>query len=89
MDNYEAMQRARALYDSLIANYRLWKKGGVGDRKSRVDMISAAVGLAKLGLPNPFNYKELQSGASSVPKQGLRVTAVIKKAEEESNDGIL
>ena len=64
-------------YDSMMYNYRKWKKGGVGAKACFGRYLNAAECLAQLQAANPFKPEETQDNANKVPaKAGDIVTAV-------------
>lgn len=81
MDPNERLQNAHMMYEQLINNYKIWQKGGVGDRISKTHMINAAIGLAKLGMPNPFPMPK-HSNAVKKPDGVHKVTAVKEEDAE-------
>ena len=77
----ENTMKASILYDNILSNYRIWQGHGVGDRKSKQDLINAAVQLAKLGLPNPWKTQMKQMNAAVNPAQGVHITGVVDNPE--------
>lgn len=78
----EKTMQASILYDNILSNFRIWQGHGVGDRKSKQDLINAAVALARLGLPNPFKAQATHINAAKRPGEGFHVTSV-----KEEDDG--
>ena len=95
-------QEGAAVYDAMVNNYNLFRRGGVGDKKSHVDMVNNAITLCKQ-YENPFRKIveleerlskagrtiEMFQNAAVVPDGKTRVTAVKPKREKreaEEND---
>lgn len=53
------MNEAFALYDTMIVNYRIWKRGGVDKNAAYGRFLNAAQSLAALGEANPFRDKHI------------------------------
>lgn len=74
MDN--KTQQAAAYYEAMVNNYNMWQRGGVGDKKSRANAWNAAVGLIKLGMPNPWKVAATTGHEAAVPGANAVVTGV-------------
>ena len=77
----QKLEEASLYYYALVMNYKIWKRGKVGDRKSYVDMTNAAIGLARLNLPNPFEEKSIKANAATRPGKGRVVTGVTEESK--------
>ena len=81
------------VYEAMVNNYNTYRKGGVGDKKSHVNMINDAIMLCK-NFDNPFKrIKELeeqlrkaqttQRNAAKKPTEGAVVTGVFEPEGEK------
>ena len=63
-------------YDEMVINFKKWQKNGIDKNASHNRFINAAIALAQLNIPNPFNVKT-RDNANAVPTAvGQIVTAV-------------
>lgn len=70
------MNEAFRYYDDMVINYKKWQRGGIDKNISHNKFINAAISLARLGMPNPFNG-DLKQNANPYPTEpGQTITAV-------------
>lgn len=63
-------------YDSMMLNYFRWQQNGIDKNACHGRFINAAINLAKMGMPNPFTFTQVEDNAQARPSFPGVVTAV-------------